>query len=260
MRPYTMVVRILALVAIVAAPASAHEALHVNDAYSSCFFDLHPELTKAQFGEFTDELGSVMRFRQLGETTTLGKGNFDIGVQYAQTPIDDRKAAWNNTMSHPDADHVLGSPLEFPRLVVRYGVSDGVDLGVWGTVAPGANYGLVGFDTKVLLMRQGPDRPVSVAIRPSLSSLVGPAELWAGNASIDLSASREFGPVSPYLGVATSASVAIERSNDVDLDPAFADDGVVYAGVSWRWRALRLSAEAEQGVLSSYGIRIGTAF
>jgi hypothetical protein len=269
MRPFSIVIGALGLAAILApAPAGAQSShngkpgpvLHVDGAYDSCFFDLHPELTQGEFDEFADEIGPVARFRQLGDATTLGKGKVDVSLLYTSTSIDDSKGAWNNTMSHPAADHYLGQAIAMPRLVARFGVSDRVDLGAWGTVNPQANYGLVGVDSKIVLLRQGLSRPVSVAIRPSITSLVGPSELWAASASIDVSVSRAFGPVSPYVGVATSASLAVERSDDVDLDPATGDDSLAYAGVSYRWRALVLSAEVEKGALFSYAFRIGRRF
>jgi hypothetical protein len=267
MKRFSIVIGVLAQAAMLAAPAGAQYShggskppLHVNPAHDSCFFDLHPELTEGEFAEFADEIGSVARFRQLGDATTLGRGRFDLSVEYTSTSIDDTKGAWNNTMSHPDADHDLGEAIAFPRVVARYGVGDRVDVGAWGTVNPQANYGLVGIDSKIVLLRQGPGRPVSVSIRPSATALVGPSELWAGNASLDLSASRAFGPVSPYVGVATSASVAIETSDDVDLDPATGNDSLAYAGVAYRWRSFLLSAEVETGRLSGFGFRIGRQF
>ena len=269
MKAFSTVIGAVGLVATLApAPAHAQHSdggrpglhLHVNDAHSSCFFDLHPELTKGEFEAFAAELGSVLRFRQLGDTTTLGRGHVEIGVEYARSPIDDAKGAWNNTMSHPTADHYLGEAIEFPRIVARFGVSDRVDIGAWGGLDPNANYGLVGVDTKIALMRQGSSRPVSVAIRPSLTSLVGPSEVWAGNASVDVSVSRAIGSVSPYVGVAASSSVAVERSDDVDLDPATADHSVAYAGLAYRWRKLVVSAEVEKGALVSYAVHIGTRF
>ena len=66
--------------------------------------------------------------------------------------------------------------------------------------------------------------------------------------------------MSPYVGVATTASLAVERSKEVDLDPATAEGSLAYAGLPYRWRALILSAEAEKGALISYGFRIGTRF
>lgn len=234
--------------------------LHVNDAYRSCFFDLHGELTQAEFQEFTAELGSILRFRQLGDVASLGKGRFEVGVQYSSSSVDGAKGAWNNTMSHPTADHYLGRSIVIPRLVARVGVSDHVDIGAWGGLDPYSNYGAAGVDTKVALMTQGPDRPVSVATRLSMTSLIGPREVWVGNVSVDISVSRAFGPWSPYVGLGASSSLGVELSKDVDLDYAPAGKSLAYAGISYRWRTLVLSGEVEKGQLASYAFRIGKKF
>lgn len=262
-----LVIGTLGMVAALAAPARAQypgkgpaPTLHVDDAHDSCFFDLHPELTQAEFKEFSKELGSILRFRQMSDTTTLGKGKLDVSLQYSSTSIDDAKGAWNNTMSHPAADHWLGQSIPIPRLVARLGVSDRVDLGAWGSVNPQSNYGAVGVDAKIALLRQGPRWPVSVAIRPSVSSLVGPSEVWAASTSIDVSVSRAFGPLSPYVGFASTGTLAVERSKDVALDRAYGDDSLAYAGLAYRWRSLMVSAEVEKGALASWGLRIGRRF
>ena len=228
MRLFPTVISTLALVATIAAtPASAQQ------------FDLHPGLTKDEFKEFTADVGSILRFRQLGGPATLGRGGVDLSVQFGSTPSND---------------------LKFPQAIARFGVSDRVDVGAWGGINAASSYGLAGFDTNIALLRQGPSRPVSVSIRPSITSLVGPSEVWVGNASIDLSASRAIGPLSPYVGVATTASMAIERSDDVNLDPATTNGSVAYAGVSYRWRALVMSAEVEDATVTRYGFRVGTRF
>jgi hypothetical protein len=208
-------------------------------------FDLRPGLTETEFAEFTAELGSVLRFRQLADTTTLGKGNVEVGVQFGNVPTENRN---------------LSRSISFPRIVARFGASDRVDVGAWGGFEPDASYGMAGVDTKIALLKQGPSWPVSVSIRPSFTTLIGPSEVWAANASIDVSVSRALGPVSPYAGIATTASLAIERSQDVDLNPATADGSLAYAGLSYTWRALSLSGEVEKGTRASYAFRIGTRF
>jgi len=269
MRTIWTVISTLGLVATLApAPASAQQSdagkpapqLRVNDAYSSPFFDLHPGLTKKEFEEFTAELGSVLRFRQLGDTMTLGRGEVDLSVQFASARIDDSTGAWNNTMSHPTADQHVSASMSFPRIVARFGVSDRVDVGALGGFAPHANYGLVGVDTRIALLKQGPTRPVSVSVRPSLTLLVAPSQVLVGNAGVDVSVSRAFGPVSPYAGVAASTSGAVERSKNVDLDPVSAGASLAYAGLSYRWRALIVSAEVEKGARVRYAFGIGTRF
>src|SRR5687768_3108786 len=119
---------------------------------------LRPELTSDAFTAFTADLGSLLRFRQLGDSTTLGRGNVDVAMQLANAPIPDGTWSWS---------------LSFPRVAARVGVGDRVDLGAWGGVNADANYGVLGFDTKIALMTEGSSRPVSVSIRPSITSLVG---------------------------------------------------------------------------------------
>lgn len=236
MKLFSTVIGTLAtVVTLLPAPARAQQTA----------FDLQPGLTKAEFAELTGEIGSVLRFRQLGDATPLGKGNGDISVQVGNRPTGNRS---------------LGRSMAFPRVVARFGASDRVDIGAFGGFEPDANYGMAGFDTKIALFVQGPARPVSLAIRPSVTSLIGPSQLLAANASIDVSISRSFGAFSPYAGVATTGSIAYERSANVDLDPAVANGSISYAGLSYAFRALVASAEVEKGTRVSYAFRLGTRF
>jgi hypothetical protein len=267
MKPFSVALSILALFATLApTPANAQQTgpvaspPHISNAYRSSFFDLHPQLTEEEFAEFAAELGSVLRFRQMGDASTLRRGHVDVSVEFAPAAIDEGTGAWNNTMSRPTADHNLGRSLSFPRVIGRFGVSDRVDVGAWGGLNPRANYGLAGADAKILLIRQGPTRPVSFSIRPSVTTLIGPSEIWAANAGIDLTVSRAFGAVSPYVGVATTASLAVERSNEVDLDPVTAEGSLAYAGLAYRWRTLVVSGEVENGTRVRYALRVGTRF
>jgi len=242
MKPFVTVIGALILVVSFAViPARAQGSDSGRPRLVATAFDLQPGLTKDKFDEFTAEVGSVLRFRQLGDPAAIGRGNVDLSWEFDHAPI-------------------YGSTGAFPRMVARFGVSDRVDIGAWGGLDTGGDYGLAGVDTKIVLLQQGARWPVSVSIRPSITSLIGPSKVWAGSASIDVSASRAFGPLSPYVGVATSGSLAIERSKDVDLDPATADRAFAYAGLAYRWRLLSVAAEVENGAGVSYGLRIGTRF
>src|SRR5262245_59777409 len=135
----------IALLAPVRA-AFAHGAdpqLHVGNEYESCYLDLHPELTQSEFRQFAREAGLAARFQQLAPAPTLGVGRLQISLGFTASVIDDSEGAWNNTFSHPESDHWLGDVQKFPRLILRYGVSDAVDLGAWGTLNPQSNFGFV---------------------------------------------------------------------------------------------------------------------
>lgn len=230
MKPFPIVIGTLGILAIlVPAPASAQQT---------------------ELKAFTAEVGSLLRFRQFSDATTLGRGGVEIGVQFS--PGDDANPAWDGLS--------LDQSRALPGVVARFGVGDRVDIGAFGQINSRSDYAVAGIDSKILLLEQGPGRPVSVAIRPSITALLGPTEVWAASAGIDFSASRTIGRLSPYVGVATTGSVAVERSSALDLDPATADRSLAYAGLSYRWRALAMSAEVEKADAVSYGIRVGTRF
>lgn len=262
MRPFATAISIMGLAtAIAASPARAQQTdpgtqaqrLHVND-----FIDQHPGLTDSEFKEFAAGLGSVLRFRQLGDAATLAKGEVDFSVQFDKLSIGASQGA--SLASRPAADRYLGNSISFPRIVARFGMNDRMDLGVWGGFDLDGKYGLGGVDTKIALLKQESGQPVSVSVRPSLTSLFGPSKVWAGNFSVDLSVSRAFGPLSPYGGLAASSSIAIERSKDVDLSPATAGDALAYVGISYHRRVVVLAAEVQKGDHVSYAFRAGARF
>jgi hypothetical protein len=239
MKPIATALSILGLVGLVAtlapAPASAQQV--------GTIIDLTPELTNGEFAAFAADVGSALRFRQLGDARTLGRGDVDVSVEFASAPIGNANRS-----------------ISFPRIVGRFGVSDRVDVGAWGGLNSSARYGLAGADLKILLLQQGSAWPVTFSIRPSVTTLIGPSEVFAAGAGLDLTVSRAIGPVAPYAGVASTASLAIERSTKVDLDPATAEGSVAYAGLAFRWRTMVMAAEVEKGTRVSYAFRIGTRF
>ncbi len=237
MKPFSIALVAVGLVATLA-PSSVH-------AQQRQLFELPPTLTNEELKTFAGDAGALLRFRQFGDADTIGKGRVDVSVQFAGDPLADSKGAWNAAL---------------PAVAARAGVNDRVDIGAFGAYNAEANYGMAGADTKIVLMREGASWPVTVALRPSVTALIGPADAWVGSASIDLSVSRAIGPLSPYAGVATTGAIALERLTEVDLDPAAAHRSLSYAGLAYRWRAIIVAAEVEKAAEVSYGVRIGTRF
>lgn len=189
--------------------------------------------TQADLQSLVDEIGPALRFRQLGDTNTVRAGDVEVGVQYGN---------------------------EIPGFGARFGLGDRVDLGAWGGVMADGHSGVVGVDTKVVLLREGPSMPVSMAVRPSLSGLLGDPDAWLATFGVDLSVSRMFGAWSPYAGFAASTSAAYARSSALHLDSATGGDTYAYAGLSFRWRALVLAGEVDNARDVTYAFRIGTRF
>ena len=256
----------LALVLSLPTAAWAHEGgahranLHVDDSYESCFFDLHPELTEDQFKEFAAEGGQIVRSRQLSSARTLGAGNFSASLGYSYFYLDDAKGAWNNTMSHPTDEHYLGEELGTPYLELRAGVGDDVDAEVYGTVNWQANYGFLGVASKIRLLDEDDDRPVSLSVRPSVSALLGPEEVQAYNLSTDVAVSRKVYGFEPFVGVTASTTLAVDSSDDTDVGNQAAARTLAFAGVEYRWKFLNAAAQAEFSDLTAFALRFGGSF
>ncbi|HEX6049626.1 MAG TPA: hypothetical protein VFZ21_10160, partial [Gemmatimonadaceae bacterium] len=139
--------------------SGGHPDLHVNPRWKECSFQLHSSLTQSAWRQFTREAALVAYFRPLVDAQPMGKGRFELSVLQWETGIDDHDAAWNDTFVHPDSAHWLfeGDGLKFPGLMVRAGVSDNTDVGVYFTKNPGANYGFYAAQVQHALV-QSPTR------------------------------------------------------------------------------------------------------
>src|SRR5690349_1075094 len=184
------------------APALSAQVLHTNDRWKNCSFVIDPALTQGAWREFVSEIGPVMYLRPLATARPLGKGRFEIAALGSATRIDQTKRAWNDTFSHPDADHPLteGNALNIPGLMVRGGVTDRVDVAAYGTKSMNANYGIVGAQLQYNVLHDTTSR-LAAAVRATGVRLVGPEDLSASVYGVDLVVSRTFGFVSPYAGV-----------------------------------------------------------
>jgi hypothetical protein len=90
--------------------------------------------------------------------------------------------------------------------------------------------------------------------------MYGPSEVFVVNASVDASVSHNWRGLEPYLGVGASTNVAVEMSDDVDLDPGQSTNVLAFAGVSYQWKAIRIAAQGEAGDLNTGSIQLGGNF
>jgi hypothetical protein len=231
--------------------------LHIGNDYGSCYFDLHPELTKAQLRTFAAEGGQLSQFRTLSSADVLGQYEFDLALAMTHSYINDGSGAWNNTMSHPDDDHYLGEQVSIPQFIFRMGATERIDVEAFGTFDPRANYGFVGVGTKVALLRQDAGAPVWLAIRPSVSTLIGPPEVALGSMSAELLVSRRFYHLAPFVGLGARGTLAFERSADTDVGTQGAVRPVFLAGLDYAWSVVSLGAQVEYSAVPTLSARVG---
>ena len=243
--------------------AAGRPTLHINPRWKECSFQLDPALTQKAWRQFTREAALVAYFRPLSDAQPMGKGRFELSVLQSETGIDDRDDAWNDTFVHPDSAHWLfeGDGLKFPGLMVRAGVSESTDLGVYFTKSPGANYGFYAAQVQHAFL-QNPSSDWAVAARASFVSMYGPDDLDLRVAGVDVLASRRFAltrwaSVSPYVGTSTYLSSSHEKTTAVDLDDEHVVGVQAMAGASLQLSKARLGVEYNAAKVNSFSLKIG---
>ena len=233
-----------ALMLMMAASALPAQVLHTNDKWDECAIVLDPSLTQEAWHQFISEVGLVMYFRPLAGAKPLGRGRVELAVLQTGTMIDDSDAAWNDTFSHPDADHWLfeGDALQIPGLMARVGVTDKVDVGAYFTKNFAANYGFLGGQVQYNLLNDT-TRNVAAAGRASVVRLIGPEDMTATVFGADFLVSKSISIVTPYAGVSGYWSRGHERTSKVDLDDESELGVQGMAGVIVTVSRLRLGAE-----------------
>lgn len=245
---------------------NGHPKLHVNYEIDDCSFQIDSSLTQGEWRKFTKETGLVAYFRPLIDAKPMGKWNFEIALMQWKTKIDDSEGAWNNTFAHPDSTHWLkqGERLPIPGLCGRIGLTDKIDLGLYFTQNPKANYGLLGCQVQYNFLKDT-SKKYSASARVSYNSIFGPKDLSVNIYGIDLVASKEIKLlkktfISPYAGVSSYLSSTHEKTGKVNLK----DENILGAqamfGVSARIYFARIGLEYNFSNTSTYSFKIGMGF
>lgn len=249
--------------------ASAHGGaeLHVNPRWKECSFQLDSSLTKDAWHQFTREAGMVIYYRPLTDAKPMGVGQFEFSILQWNTRIDETDDAWNNTFVHPDSVHYLigGDVLPFPGLSLRAGITRKLDAGIYWTVRPGANYGLMGGQIQYNLVNDTVNN-WAASTRLTFNSLYGPEDLNVSVYGADFLASKKFRviadrvSVSPYAGVSTYLSHAHEKTDAVDLkdENILGVQGMV--GAVAQISIVRLGVEYNFANVHSFSYKLGVNF
>jgi len=239
--------------------------LHVNPRWKECSFQLDSSLTQSAWHQFTQEAGLVSYFRPLSDAAPMGRGQFELSALQWKTGIHDSDPAWNDTFVHPDSTHWLfeGDGLKFPGLMVRAGITDRTDAGVYFTKNPGANYGFYGGQLQRNFFHDAGSGWAASA-RMSFMSLYGPKDVAFSVYGLDLLASKRYGlsswaSVSPYIGTSTYLSRAHEKSSVVDLrdENALGVQGMI--GAAAHVSVATLGMEYSVARVRSFSLKVGVS-
>ena len=252
---------VAALLLVSAAPLAAQSApppLHEDPSVDDCSVRFASTLSQGAFRRFVREFGSVSAFKQVASPGTLGRGRVLVGIEWMRFTIDDRADAWNDTFTHPHGEHPLGSTQRFPKLKLRVGVTDDLDVGAFYTKNFEANYGWAGVDGTYRVLAESEGAPMSLAVRGAYTKTLYVSDMDMHALTVDVSAGRRLGSiVRPYVGVGADAVLARETSDAVNLRRETVVAPHLLGGVEVGLGRMVLGAELTLGARPSVQVQVG---
>jgi hypothetical protein len=268
-----LLITALALCSIISANAQHSHGgqkdveLHVNPRWEECSFQLDASLTQSAWREFTKEAGLVVYYRSLTDAKPMGARNFEFSIVQWGTAFDDTKDAWNDTFVHPTETHWLkeSARLDIPGLTFRAGLTDKLDIGVFWTKSPGANYGFYGSQIQYNVVNNEAKK-LSASLRGSFVSMYGPEDLALTSYGADVIVSKDYVvnekwlTLAPHVSGSAYLSASREKSEVVDLENEQFVGFQAAAGVVAKVKFVRIAMEYNAAVVNTVSFKIGAAF
>lgn len=227
------------------------------------------------FKDLSTDLGLALSYYPLSPAGSLAGAlipfGFDAGIEVTAVQLDTSKPQWK-LMKDAGAD--VPGTLPIPKLHVQAGVKipfiPPIDLGVIYSQIPTTEISLVGGEVKVGILQDGLVTP-AVALRYSMTQLSGLEDtLELSTQQFDLSISKKFLLVTPYLGYAIVNITSTPKDPAATTDiPALGVKGLkeetitenkLFAGLKLSLGLINIVAQVDKAAVTAYSARFNVSF
>jgi hypothetical protein len=209
---------------------------------------------QTEFKDLSETLGLAIGYKPLAPAEPLGILGFDLGIEVTAIDVDQNAQFLKNVINDPP------SYLAFPKLHAQKGLPFGIDVGIVYGQVPDSNIELIGGELKWAFLKGSVATP-AVALRGSYTSLLGVDDVDLSTYGIDLSASKGFGFLTPYIGI---GQVWIQSSPNVSTTPSLSDENLSrtkgFAGLKLKFLLISFVGEVEIASVMSYSLRANISF
>lgn len=161
-------------------------------AYATSKLDQLQNLSQTEFNLLAKDFTAAASYKAVAPAEPLGITGFDIGAELTVTHLENSDL-WKKA-------GVDSSSLPLPKLHIHKGLPFGFDLGASVVAVPGSNIKLIGAEGRYAILEGGIAEP-ALSVRVAGTSLSGVDQLDLSTKSIELTASKGFLNITPYLGV-----------------------------------------------------------
>ena len=233
-------------------------AISASPAWAVSAFDLN-KLTSAQAGydALASDLVSALSYKAVSPAEPLGLTGFDIGLELSLTELPGIKT-WGQVIGTTS----LGS-LPMPKLHLHKGLPFGIDLGAVYTSIPGANIGYYGGELRYSFVSGNVALP-AVSVRGTMTKLTGVKEMDLSTTGIELSVSKGFLMLTPYVGVGQVWGSADPKGltlGPITLKKSEPSMSKTFAGLNFNMGLMNFAFEWDKtGDANTYSGKLGFRF
>lgn len=208
-------------------------------------------LSQSEFRTLSEDFGAAFSYKPIAPTETQGLTGFDLGVELTGTDMSRSAGA----LAKAGASDSNMNTLFIPRLHLHKGLPLGFDVGAFVASVPSVNANLYGAELRYALLKGGVATP-AIGVRGAFTQLSGASQLAFNTRSLDVSISKGFGMITPYVG---AGQVWVNSSpNAGSLAGESFNQGKVFAGVSTNLGLFNLTFEGDKtGSTTSWGVKLG---
>jgi hypothetical protein len=217
-------------------------------------FDINrlQNVAQGDFRLLSEDVGAALSYHPQTPTEPLGVTGFDVGLALTMS-----KVANKDALSRAVSGSVP-SYIPVPTLRANKGLPLGFDVGLMFSKIPGSDISLWGGEARWAFIKGGIAAP-AVGIRGTYTKLTGVDQLDMTTKGLDLSASKGFAMLTPYVGVGrtwinSNPHVANLTKEDFALNKFF-------VGTGFKLLLFNMNAELERtGHSTAYSLKAGIRF
>ena len=209
-------------------------------------------LSQGDFRKLSEDAGAAFSYHPQTPTEPLGITGFDVGLSLTLSTLAN-KDAWVRASSSTVPDFV-----PIPTLRANKGLPMGIDVGLMYAMIPQSNVKLWGGEARWAFIQGGIAEP-AVGVRGSFTKLQGVNQLDMTTKGLDVSASKGFAMLTPYIGI---GRVWVSSDPHV-LNLSREDFGLnrFFFGAGFNLLTFNLNAEFDRtGGSTAYSLKAGIRF
>ena len=213
--------------------------------------------TQPDFRALSEDLGSALSYKPVTPTASLGTTGFDLGIEVTQTKMAKSAQVWNTITGGNGSV----SSLYMPKIHIDKGLPFGIDIAAFYAKVPTTNITLTGAELRYAIIDGGAATP-AVGLRVAYTKLSGVSVLALNTKSADLSISKGFTLLTPYVGVGqvwtNSDPAATINGVATGLTKESFTQSKVFGGVNLNLGLTNICLEMDKtGAASSTSLKLG---